>query len=75
MHHPTSNSMKHPLVHWGPYLFRIFTTALVLGKTGHLRVMLPKLSTATMTFHTQPAHLGFKSTLVGAAPIELIDIK
>ena len=30
----TSNSIKHPLVHYGPYLSHILTSALVPGKTG-----------------------------------------
>ena len=47
----TSNSMKHPLVRCGPYLSHILTLALIPGKTGRTHTMLPKLSTATATFH------------------------
>ena len=67
---PTSNSMKQPLVRCGAYESHILTSALVPGRTGHTHTMLPKLSTATVTFHTQPAYLGLNNISERAPPID-----
>ena len=50
----------------------ILTSALVPGRTGHIHTMLPKWSTATVIFYTQPAYLGLNSISERAPPIELI---
>ena len=47
---PTPYSMKHPLVHCGPYFSHILISAPVPGKTGHRHTVFTKLSTAT-PFH------------------------
>ena len=56
----------------------ILTSALVPGRIGHIHTMLPKWSTVTVIFYTQPAYLGLNSTppqggiSERAPPIELI---
>ena len=67
---PTSNSLNQPLVRCGPNLSHILTSALVPSRTGHTHIMLPKLSTVTVTYHTQPAYLQLTATMLCGCPCQ-----
>ena len=68
----TARAQRAHNVNYYGVFSHFLTSALLLGRTGHIHTMLPKWSTATVIFYTQPAYLGLNSMSERAPPIELI---